>query len=211
LKQTICDFDILLVDNGSTECGTKEYFNKIQNERIRIKLNNNNEGVNRVWDDFSKENYEYLCFLNNDVRISKRFIQDTIEILDKEEKVGIVNHVTNNIKYQTTLDKLTYDVISVRYMQGWDFTIRKSLYTKIPDEIKIFCGDDWLFHNIFERGFLGAIAISSPIIHYQGKSKRITQTISDFKIYTQQLKNPHYLKCLLKYSNIKPSFQKIIE
>jgi GT2 family glycosyltransferase len=216
LNQNTKEFDILIVDNGSTEPGTKEYFNSLlSNKSIKVIYNATNIGVNRVWDDFGLHNSGYLCFLNNDVRLTQNFIKDTYEIMLREHLVGVINHPSNNMKYANSLNGLKYDVILDRYKQGWDFTIRAELYKKIPDEIKVYCGDDWIFHNIYEAGYVGCMAVSSPIIHYQGKSTQYGFKVvpgpanSDFKIYTERLKLPHYLRHLPHYSNIKPTFTEI--
>ena len=43
--------------------------------------------------------YEYLCYLNNDVIVSSNFIDDTINVLDNNKEIGVVIHVTNNTNY----------------------------------------------------------------------------------------------------------------
>lgn len=90
-------------------------------------------------------------------------------------------------------------------MQGWDFTIRRDLYKQVPDSIKIYCGDDFIFHHVYEQRYKLAYILSSPMIHFEGKSKKFMTTsgvedIEEFK----RLGFKHYLKVNLKYSRVKP-------
>lgn len=58
------------------------------------------------------------------------------------------------------------------YVQGFDFTMRKEVYTEIPEDLKFFGGDDWLFTKMYEKGYHTACAVSSPVIHYNASSRK---------------------------------------
>ena len=120
LRQNINDFKITLVDQASTESGTKEYLDSITDSRVTIVRNEINTPLNHVWNWFSgyaKE--DLLCFLNNDVRIPSNFIKDTVDVFKKEETVGIAVHSTNHILYCNKLDELKYEVmVHDKHMQG---------------------------------------------------------------------------------------------
>ena len=213
LSQDTLDFKITLIDQGSTEAGTSGFLHSLPVE-VDIELNAKNEPVNKVW-NWCHENHseELLCFLNNDVRIPNNFISDTIKVFEKEEKVGIVAHATNHPSYKHVLPTLNYAVVP-KYvnMQGWDYTIRRECFTKIPSELKIYCGDDFLYHHMYEMGYNMAYVLSSPMIHYEGQSKKFMTTSGIEDIYKfKSLGFKHYLKINLAYSKIKPTFSKIIE
>ena len=207
------DFELTIIDQGSTERGTKEYLLSLFNEHDII-FNQINESVNKMWNWFhEKYDEDLLCFLNNDVRLPHNFISDTIKVFEKEEKVGVVVHATNHLKYQKILPELEYVVVpKFVNMQGWDYTIRRECFTKIPEQLKIYCGDDFLYHNLYEKGYDMAYVLSSPIIHYEGQSKKFMTTsgMEDIAMF-KNLGFKHYLKVNHEYSEIKPTFRNLIK
>lgn len=213
LTQNTKDFNITIVDQGSTEFGTLDYLNELPDD-IEVILNPRNEPVNKMWNLFKEtHNEELLCFLNNDVLITDNFISDTIKVFEKEKKVGIVAHSTNHPDYYTIEPELRYVIVpKFVNMQGWDFTIRRNAFTEIPSELKIYCGDDFLYHHAYEKGWDLAYVLSSPMIHYEGQSKKfmVTSGVEDIHKFIS-LGFKHYLKINSTYSNIKPTFSKFIK
>lgn len=172
LFQQSCSFYLTIVDQNSTEEGTTEFLNEVAKEEINVVRNCRNEPLNYLWNKFYEHcKAPYLCFLNNDIRVPRNFVIDTINILDQESKVGAVVHATNHSCYNKVTD-LHYEILSNRYVQGWDFTIRREAYTSIPDSLKFFGGDDWLFSKLYAKNYKVACAISSPIIHYNASSRK---------------------------------------
>ena len=212
------NFDLTIIDQNSYESGTKEYmftlyniWNKSNiNGSLNLIYNTDNIDLNRVWDDFYKStDNEYLCFLNNDIRLPNNFVSDGEKIFQLEENVGCVSHATNHPNYQTKLNKLEYSVVNGRIKQGWDFTFRRKVYNIIPNELKVYCGDDFLFEMLYKNKYKVAFALSSPIIHFQGmSSKFLKEPPSDVNRYAK-LGFPHDLVHCVEYSRIKPSFTKI--
>ena len=214
LKAQTHPFQLTVIDQGSVEKGTGAYLHNLSKQSFtRVITNSKNVNLNKVWNKFYKETKdELLCFLNNDVRVPKNFVSDTVNIFLKEPKTGCVVHATNHPQYKT-VTPLTYVVLNDEIAQGWDFTILRSLYVLIPEELNTFGGDDWLYMNMYERGYKTAVALSSPIIHYHAKSRKYfsgnKSKVTD--IYYSKHSNqrmPHYHK---KYSKQKPTFEKIID
>jgi hypothetical protein len=91
-------------------------------------------------------------------------------------------------------------------MQGWDFSIRRNLFTLIPEQIKTYCGDDFLYHNLYQKGYDMAYITSSPMIHFEGQSKKFMKTSGVEDIHTYiKMGFPHYLKINYEFSRIKPT------
>jgi GT2 family glycosyltransferase len=214
LIQQDTSFDLTIIDQNSNESGTKEYYTLLLNNwsrvdcPINILQNNDNVDLNRVWNKFYTDNQnEYLCFLNNDVRITPNFISDGEKIFETELTVGCVIHATNNQLYQNAT-KLNY-VFVTNIKQGWDFTIKRKAYNMIPDELKVYCGDDFLFQQLYDNNWKCAMVTSSPMIHYQGMStKDLKEPPSDVKRYIN-LGYTHSLRHCPDYSKIKPTFDKL--
>jgi GT2 family glycosyltransferase len=211
-KQSNKNFDIVLVDQNSNEEGTKEFLESLNYDNLEIIRNDVNKPLHEVWNWFANTyDNEYLCFLNNDVELSTNFVNTIIEVFEKEPKVGIVVHTTNHESYHVESNELNYVVVEpFKYMQGWDFSIRKSIYPSVPNYLKTYCGDDYIFNNIYEQGYNLAYILSSPIIHYEGQSKKsMTTNGYEDHVAFKQHNNKHYLSVNLDFSKIKPTFGQI--
>lgn len=208
LNQTYSNFKVVVVDQNSSEDGTKEMLGNITDPRVEIVENPENIPLNHVWNWFYLNyNDDILCFLNNDVIITDNFISDVVDVFSKELNVGIVVHSTNHENYTEKKSEIEYSIVERgKYMQGWDFSIRRSLYTLIPEEIKTYCGDDFLYHHLYQNGYDMAITTSSPMIHFEGQSKKYMKTSGVEDIHTYiGMGYPHYLKINQDFSRIKPS------
>lgn len=213
-NQTYLDFEVTIVDNGSTESLTQEKLNAVQYPFIKnIEYTNSNTPLNHLWNSFYlKNDYELYSFLNNDLILSTNYFLDTVNLFNLEPTVGCVAHSTNHLNYQEEKPTLEYVKFSNNYRQGWDFTMRASAYSIIPSQLHFFCGDDFIFEKLYQKNMEFAIITSSPIIHYQGMTPRIpgisNKDISEYK----KLGFPHpRLDVCFDYSNHKPTFQKIIK
>lgn len=178
------NFSIYLVDQNSNEEGTADYLKSIEHcKHIKIFKNDSNVDLNRVWNWFYKNSKsKYLCFLNNDIRLTNNFTDDIFNIFNLESNVGIVIHVTNNLKYVKSEFKLNYEILSPPLYQGWDFCIRRECYVEIPEVLRIFGGDDLIFAHVNGLGYKIALTYSSPIIHYKEKTRiKFKSSIDDIQ------------------------------
>lgn len=165
-------YRLRLVDQNSSEKGTEEYLKTLKYSHIDVVRNLKNIDLNRMWNKFYVTSTEpYLCFLNNDVRIPSNFVAHTKWIFEEEEKVGCVLYATNHSSYKKVTE-LNYTVLETKIVQGWAFTVRREAFTIIPDSLKVFGGDDWLFNKMYERVWRVAMCLSAPIIHYKAKSRK---------------------------------------
>ena len=104
LKQNV-SFDLTLIDQASDEEGIKELFNWTKSVwgnrgKLVIKYNTHNEPLNNIWNKFAQESSnEYLCYLNNDVRIPSNFIKDSEYVFMEQPSVGITVLIVYIIKY----------------------------------------------------------------------------------------------------------------
>lgn len=167
-------FEVTVIDQNSKERGTKDYmkiWSEIQEYPISVVGNEDNVDLNRVWDDFCKNSdYDFICFLNNDVRLGHFFTHDIRVALSRKD-VGCVIHPTNKIQKNKELNTPSIEVLKTPKYQGWDFSIKRECYNKIPDQLRIFGGDNYLFAQVIEKGFNIALANSSPIIHLKEKTR----------------------------------------
>ena len=162
-----CEFNLTIIDQNSTEEGTKEYFSTLPSN-IEFIQNGSNVPLNNIWNWFvSKSNTPYICLLNNDVRIAPNFLSSAIQVLEREPIVGFVNHISNNKDYQEWSNELSYKIIETPYRQGWDPIFRKESYNQIPNELSFFYGDDYIYSKLYSSGMKGAYVLNSPMIHFE--------------------------------------------
>lgn len=227
LLQQDVQFNLRIIDQNSDEEGTKDFFNNffsrhMDNEflgkinYLEIWNSGFNKPLNHIWNNFVDEcQTEYVCLLNNDVRLSPNFLSTSIQVLDKEPNVGFVNHVTNNILYSKWSKELNYIVMDSPYRQGWDPIFRKSSYSKIPNELQFFYGDDFIFSKLYSSGKKGAYILNSPMIHFEksttfekGGQRDCSQDGEFFKLLDLEHKYLSFNEILCKW---KPEFLDIGE
>lgn len=220
-KQTFKDFEIIMVDQNSIESGTKEYLESLKNNNnIKIIYNDYNKPLNKIWNEVIKASEtDYVAFLNNDIRIPSNFLHDTVDIFNKERDVSIVIHPTNHPSYRKAKKSSTeYVILNECSRQGWDFSFRKRDWVDIPDCLDFYCGDDFIFENVYMRNKKVAMAISSPIIHLLSQTRKnvLNKVIPnrnpnrDVENY-KKLGYKHYLNLDDKFSKLEPTFFNIEE
>jgi 23S rRNA U2552 (ribose-2'-O)-methylase RlmE/FtsJ len=225
LLQQDIPFNLTLINQNSSEAGTTEYFDDLFlkhsegyfHGRIHILGVYNtgfNKPLNHIWNEFVENSEtEFICFLNNDIRLSPNFLSSSINVLDTEPTVGIINHATNSKEFQTWSKNLNYVIQETPYRQGWDLIFRKDLYKKIPEELNFFYGDDYLFSKLYENGYVGAYVLNSPVIHYERSTTIEKNGMRDSSIDYEQFKNfdlkykeLHFNE---KFSKWKPEFNEL--
>ena len=181
LNQTV-PFNLTIVDQNSSENGTRVFLETLQKEYELGKFFNKinvlkifdtgyNKPINHIWNKFvESSNTEFICLLNNDVRIAPNFLESSYLVLDKEPSVGFVNHTTNTKKYSEWSNNLQYVIKENPYRQGWDPIFRKESFTPIPENLEFYYGDDFLYSNLYSKGKKGAYVLNSPIIHFLSKT-----------------------------------------
>lgn len=218
--QTNRNFDIFLIDNASTETGTIEFLQLIEkNTPHTVIRNSKNISLNKIWNEYANNSkYEFVSFLNNDIVIPTNFIDDTIKIFEKQKLVTCVIHATNHPNYFTVKKNLDYVVLdpAIKVRQGWDFTLRTCNWVNIPETLQFYCGDDFIYEIIKRKNLRVAVALSSPIIHYQGQTRKNSPkdegarigniALSDINEY-KRLGYPHIWEQLSPYSKILPTFK----
>lgn len=172
-------FKLKLIDQNSSEQGTSDYLEDLTRKYSSGELSPSlsylevlntgfNKPLNRIWNEFADSiNTPFGCILNNDVRIPPNFLSSSLEMLKKEDSVGFVSHPTNHPEYKCWRKQLQYKIMDFPYRQGWDFTFRKSDYSKIPDHLEFFFGDDFIFNQLYSAGKKGAYVLNSPMIHFE--------------------------------------------
>lgn len=91
------NFELIIVDNKSTD-GTREYLNKLKNKHsnIRIILNDENLGFPKAINQaLIIANGEFIVLSNNDIIVTKNWLDKLISVAKTDNKIGIVGPISN--------------------------------------------------------------------------------------------------------------------
>jgi glycosyltransferase involved in cell wall biosynthesis len=90
LNQTFEDFEIILVNDGSTDAGTIQKLKNYSRPKCKV-IHTNNQGTSLARNTgIQASSGEYILPLDADDKISLKYLEEAVEILDKEARIGIV-------------------------------------------------------------------------------------------------------------------------
>jgi hypothetical protein len=223
-RQDHTDFNIYFYDQNSKEGGTKEFLDTLElYNNCTVIRNDHNRPLNHIWNDFAqstKNDFDYIAFLNNDIRIPYNYLSDSVAILDKDKRVGIAVHATNNRRYSTATAPTRHLLEAGLVKQGWEFMMRREHWKNIPPQLKFYCGDDFIFGEIHKNNLKVGVITSSPVIHKLSKTRKnmppeeaakIKQQAKDDIAMYKQLGFKHVWNNIPKQSRLEPEFKKITE
>jgi len=197
-KVTLVDFDIILVDNASTD----DSFNKLKKEFINIIFlqttknlgftGGNNFGIKKALE----LEYEYIMLLNNDVFVDSKFLYFLINYLDFNAEVGAVqpliyNHPDRNMvwngggkfnrffgnAYSIKIKPIDNKPLEVDWISGCALFIRSSVFIKFGifrEKYFTYCEDVDLSFRIRLSNYKLALIPSSVIYHIGCGSSKTT-------------------------------------
>jgi hypothetical protein len=220
-RQSFSNFTVTLYDQNSTEKGTTEFYQSLRKNKYTVIQNGENKPLNHIWNEFAEKcETKYMSYLNNDIRITRNYIEDTIFVLAKDTRVGIVVHATNNRKFSSAQSPTKYTLDSSRIKQGWEFSIAKEHWAPIPKPLKFYCGDDIIFDNIQSKQLKVGIVTSSPVIHKLSRTRKNmstgdaevirAQAFTDIETY-KNLGYTHIFNNIPSQSRISPEMTALCE
>lgn len=102
-KQTLKNFEIIVVDNGSTDDSVqyvKKYFPKIQ----IISLDKNHGFAKAVNEGIKKSKTKFIMLLNNDTEVDKNCLKFLVEAIEIHQDVGFVAAKMLNFYHRDIID-----------------------------------------------------------------------------------------------------------
>ena len=111
LKNTQENFEVIVVDNGSTD-GTKKYLRELKSRCSFIKVLENSENLG-----FAKGNNQgmavargrYFMVINNDVLVPKGWMERMVKPFEIDDSIGLVGCLSNNASGFQTLKDVPYN------------------------------------------------------------------------------------------------------
>lgn len=222
-KTAYPNYEITIVDNNSTD-ETNKYLLDLQEKynNIRVIFNKENYGfakANNIGIRNSKG--KYIILLNNDTIVTCGWITGLIKHLERDERLGQIGPVTNNIFSASQINVPFKDIKDMDYF-AHEYTIANlnNLYTDI-DIIAMFCAamrkqvmdeigelderfglglmeDDDYTNRMIEQGYKIACADDVFIYHYGSASFKKVNHEELVKVhrrneslYKEKWKRPH--------------------
>ncbi|MFA4818131.1 MAG: glycosyltransferase [Parcubacteria group bacterium] len=194
LAQTYPDFELVIVDDGSTD-GSAKILEKYaaQDKRIRVLYNEKNMGIvftrNRSFDE---SNSEYIAILDHDDIALPNRLKEQMDFLDSHQEFGMVgswveqideNDKPNGIvwKYGVGADKIASLMLFSNFFAQSAVTIRKKALPVIPYRQDYIYAEDYdLWTRIAEKWKVWNLP--KILIKYRVHTAGITKTRPDFSI-----------------------------
>ncbi len=207
LAQSLVDFEIVLVDNGSMD-GSIEYVkNNFNDSRLKIISSEKNLGFaggNNYGLKFASG--EYIVLLNNDTVADKDWLVNLHKVISGEESIGVVQSLvyTEGVperyyRRNGTLNLLGHNIMEVFEIgkdgvgeifqaNGCSLIIKRSLIDYFgglfPDEYFAYAEDSYLSFKVRFAGFRAMHTSNSIVRHAGGATTR--EYRSSFRTYLQE-------------------------
>ena len=132
--------EVILIDNDKS----KRAAHIVNTDKIRIIEQEQNIYVNPAWNlGVELSNYPNICISNDDLVWNVQILPFILENIH----LGIIGQATSN--YFDGHSEIKIEDITERGW-GWGccFFLQKDKWVKIPQQLKVACGDDWLISKI---------------------------------------------------------------
>ena len=91
-------YRLIVIDNGSLE-PTADYLNSLQGTagaNILLIRNSENLGfVKAVNEGITSSSAQYICLMNNDTLVTNGWLEEMVEIIERDDSIGVVNPSSN--------------------------------------------------------------------------------------------------------------------
>lgn len=201
-KVTYADFDVIVVDNGSTD-GSADQLKTAFSDVILLHSETNTgfTGGNNIGFRYAMENgYLYTLMLNNDVEVEPDFLEPLVFALDQNERLGAVQPLiyfhhdreliwnAGSVRNSWTGETITLDYNlrdqrherrwirkNVDWLTGCAFMVRTDvlrLVGPLKEEFFIYYEDVDFSFRIRQTGYSLGYESSSVIYHMAGVSSK---------------------------------------
>jgi GT2 family glycosyltransferase len=182
IKNTVVGYRLIVVNNGknvSTAAYLVELKSRLGNRLEVIKNPENIGWVKALNQGIAVSRAPYLCFQNDDTIVTAGWLNRMIDVLDKNEKIGIVNPSWEGRPANISIDeygrrlekKFAGKFIETDWARGFSVVIKREVVEKIGgvDEIYGLAYFDDVDFSVraINAGFLVALALDTYVYHHR--------------------------------------------
>jgi glycosyltransferase involved in cell wall biosynthesis len=168
-RQTFRDFEVVIIDDGSTDPATQEKF-KTLDPSIRV-VHQVNKGLSAARNTgFREAKADLVLALDSDDQLEPTYLEETLRALQSAPTAGFVVTHVRQVGAAQAIEKRYVNAFDVLFknVTGYSVLMRKSAWQKAGgyDETMRDGYEDWEFNlRLINAGFKG-IEIAKPLFIY---------------------------------------------
>lgn len=175
--------DLLLIDNGADHA-TKAVLNHYHSrDNVHIISNPENIYVNPAWNQAMKyficrKQYDVLILMNSDLILQENWYISLEQFFNGENKDHIPVPIISDRPQDYNPNSQEFDVVTEGIPGVFIVLHRKAVECvyPIPDEIKVWFGDNWIYDLARGNGFKTGVLKGLITTHWHGGSRSIAHT-----------------------------------
>ena len=183
LNQTFDDYEIIVVNDGSTDSTKKILEDYINNEKIKI-FNNTNSGIEKASNfGILKAIGKYIVRVDADDKLEKNFLKELVSIIKLKQVSFVYSNYWTIDENSNILNKIVLPEFSkTEIMNRGDFLATGTLYSKeilqkmgLYNESSINCGLEnyELIIKLLLKDYKGYL-VDKPLFYYRRHSSNIS-------------------------------------
>lgn len=190
LLNSACVGEIIIINNACKEM-------MFSDKKIRVINTDKNIYVNPAWKLGIRESrFEYIGLLNDDIIFPKNIFEQIFNFIKQNSGIGLIGLDSINKTEKSEICgypedcEIKFSEVDVRG-NCWGAAIfgRKSDFYEIPEDMKVWCGDDYLFYQSIKSGKRNFKIYDTPIKHLHSNTCKLPEFDSikrnDVKLYRQ--------------------------
>jgi GT2 family glycosyltransferase len=203
-QTTKIEYELIIIDNGSTEDGMQEYFDWLEKSvsinlfgEIRIIRNEENLGVAKAWNIGIREAHgEYIAIINNDILIDNDCLERLANVLDEKPEIWCISPAFTHLDMPGDWHELA---LRQRFVprkfqnraKGFFFMFRKEIINKIDKPKEGYFIDEqfgmlWfedsdLWMRLMKAGHPGQSVNNVLIHHFESKTVALIPEAEKYK------------------------------
>ena len=190
--QTCPDYEILVVDDGSTEADTRAVLDALQAPDVRV-LRTSNRGLPAARNHAARHAAgEIFCALDADDRLAPEWFARGLAILDARPDVGFVSHWLETFgdeRWRWTPERCDLPALLARNTVNGAALVRRAAFEAVGgyDEAMRHGCEDWDFWlRLVEHGFAGHI-VPEVLFHYRRRAGSMSRAMLERESYRAPL------------------------